>query len=350
MVHQFTTNNNGRHVNGFCPSFQTRNLFLTPFAVRQSYCIIRHQHVQLSMTSDSPRETLPTNVDGIDEDDENHEDLNEIEELKRKTEKRIARNKVELNDLLEKVTTALSCSKIDHLPGIMTRNIDFMLDMSGYEGVSLLKEVIKETEQTGDEDKIQLVNSAIEYIMSFVEEFVNQAKSADDANKNLLGKIIQFITLKGTEGAERKEAMLDKLMKEEKQNFTPGFLRHLEGECQRIASAPQMTPESSKMLETMRIVQTRILEELGDDLGEGAKVLSQLLGYDKREERMAILDAGLTVRGIDFANELNALTKEALEGFKSVRDVDPDLVQIITEVNKRIEKFIGNFKGNNDFQ
>ena len=75
-------------------------------------------------------------------------------------------------------------------------------------------------------------------------------------------------------------------------NFTPGFLRHLDGERARIANAPRMTPESARRLEIIRIIQARVLEELGTDLGEAAVVLGQLMGYEKEEELRAVLDAG----------------------------------------------------------
>ncbi len=76
-------------------------------------------------------------------------------------------------------------------------------------------------------------------------------------------------------------------------------------------------------------------------IGEGAIVLGQLLGYDDRAERLAVLDAGLAVRGIDFAYELAALTEEALDGFKSVTGgADPSLVKTIQEIDDRIRSFI----------
>ena len=54
-----------------------------------------------------------------------------------------------------------------------------------------------------------------------------------------------------------------------------------------------------------------------------------------------MLDAGLAVRGIDFANELISLTEEALEGFRKVQQqVDPDLVKSVKVINERIQLFI----------
>ena len=81
-------------------------------------------------------------------------------------------------------------------------------------------------------------------------------------------------------------------------------------------------------------------------IGEGAIVLGQLLGYDDENERLAVLDAGLAVRGIDFAYELISLTEEALEGFSKVQQqqqqqqVDPDLVKSVKVINERIQLFI----------
>merc|ERR1711862_695778 len=104
----------------------------------------------------------------------------------------------------------------------------------------------------------------------------------------------------------------------EKQNFTPGFMRHLERECIRIQGAKRITPEATKLLQTIQVIQIRIIEELGKDLGEVAIVLNQLLGYDNVNERYAVLEAGLMVRGIDFARELLKVTEDALDGFKEI--------------------------------
>lgn len=288
----------------------------------------------------------------------------EQEEWEKENDARVARQKVEFAQLLLEV---VGCTNVDHLPGIMTRRIDLILNMQGFEGVAILKEAIEEAQQTGDEERIFAVESAVNLILTFAEEFVSNAASLDDGNKQLLGKIVKEITSgwdsssasskssegkgfgnAGGGGVKPKsrpgiddEARLDALFEREKENFTPGFLRHLEGECKRIASAPRLTPESGKMLETLRMIQARVVEELGQELGEGAVVLGQLLGYDDRSERLAVLDAGLTVRGVPFAKELVELTEEALEGFERVPGgADPDLVRIVTEIDERIRQFI----------
>lgn len=65
------------------------------------------------------------------------------------------------------------------------------------------------------------------------------------------------------------------------------------------------------------------------------------MGYDDQMERLAVLEAGLTIRGLNFAKELAALTGEALEGFQRVPGgVDPDLVQRVQEIDIRLQKFI----------
>lgn len=82
------------------------------------------------------------------------------------------------------------------------------------------------------------------------------------------------------------------------------------------------------------------------DIGEGAIVLGQLLGYTDESERMAVLDAGLAVRGVEFAKEMRQLTEEALDGFEAVRksegrdEVDPELVKSVERIDGRIRSFI----------
>lgn len=81
------------------------------------------------------------------------------------------------------------------------------------------------------------------------------------------------------------------------------------------------------------------------DIGEEALVLGQLLGYDDARERQAVLDAGLTIRGLDFAKQMAALTEEALEGFRRVRcGADPDLVERVSQIDWRLREFIEQHK------
>jgi hypothetical protein len=137
-------------------------------------------------------------------------------------------------------------------------------------------------------------------------------------------------------------------MEQERDNFTPGFVRHLEGECDRIANAPQMTPESARLLELIRVIQARVLEEIGKGLGEAALVLGQLMGYESNDELLGVLEAGLTVRGRDFGVEMKQHTEEALDGFKKVPGgVDPELVDKVTLVDKRLQEFLDE---TNEFQ
>jgi len=148
--------------------------------------------------------------------------------------------------------------------------------------------------------------------------------------------------------ASSREEALDNVMKEEKKNFTTGFLRHIEGECNRIANAQKLTTESTRLLEILRLIQTRVLEELGQDLGEAALVLGQLMGYEKESELSGVLDAGLTVQGRDFALEMASLTGEALDGFKRIPGgADQELIEKVSFIDKRLQEFLNE---TNEFQ
>lgn len=180
----------------------------------------------------------------------------EQEEWERMDAIRVKRQEVEFRELVQQV---ISTTDPSHLPGTMTRHMDLLLTMRGYEGTDLMKQVIEEADS---KEEKQQVMAAIDYILSFMEEFVEQTQSLDSTNKQLLGKIIRQMMDKGDATTDR-EQLLDELLQKEKPNFTAGFLRHVEGECERIALAPKMTPESSRLLETLRVIQTRVLEELG---------------------------------------------------------------------------------------
>lgn len=174
---------------------------------------------------------------------------------------RVAQQRVDFQKLINQV---LSTTKTEHLPGLMTKNLELLLQMRGYEGVELIQTAIDGARESRGEEGANQVMTAIDFMLSFTEEFVDQAKTMDNGNKELLGKIIRAMTdNKDRLSAREKEEHLDQIMNDEKEKFSTGFLKHIDGECDRIANAPTMTPESSRLLEIMRIIQTRVLEELG---------------------------------------------------------------------------------------
>ena len=253
-------------------------------------------------------------------------------------------------DLLNQV---IHVNKRENLPRICTQNIDLLVTMKGSDSVSICNAVMEEARLSNDQALIDNTEAAIQYVVYFVETFVAETKSLDMKNKTLLGEIIkhmigrteltQKIDIEDLPSETQREQNLNAFLAHNKEQFTPVFLRHLDGECQRIQNAPQSTPESLKLLEMIRMIQARIIEELGQDLGEGAQVLGQLIGYESKDERLAVLEAGLSVRGVDFAKELNAMTLEALEGFRNaVTGADPGLVAIVQEINDYIQIFITN--------
>jgi len=270
------------------------------------------------------------------------------EEWEREDEIRVQKQGLEFHQLLQDVINATSPLQ---LPSIMSKRIDILLQMRGYEVMNAMNQTIQEAESAQDEQRLEDVMAACDYIVSFTEEFVEQARQMDDQNKMLLGKILQTMTktsssqenpLQEKRTDREREKALEQLLQDEKENFTPGFLRHVEGECNRIQTAPRMSPDSAKLLQTLRMIQTRVVEELGKELGEGAQILGQLLGYDDRNERIAVLEAGLTVRGIDFAREMASLTEEALDGFKAIdkQYVDPELEERVQGLHTHIINFI----------
>eukprot|EP00536_Pseudo-nitzschia_multiseries_P007971 jgi/Psemu1/296756/fgenesh1_pm.193_\ len=276
-------------------------------------------------------------------------------------------SKEEFRGLVEQV---MKTTKSEHVPRLLVNNIELILGLQGEDGAQIISNILEDSRSEGETDDEYDKDSVytqtlqtIEIILSFAEDFVQQAQDMDSNNKNLLGKIIKAMvktendtSISGGEGrslgendmASKREEALDKVMKEEKKKFSTGFLRHIEGECDRIANQPKMTPESARLLDILRMIQTRVVEELGQDLGEAALVLGQLMGYEKEEELLGVLEAGLTVRGNEFALEMAGLTEEALDGFSRVPGgVDPDLVEKVRFIDRRLQQFLNE---TNEFQ
>jgi len=265
----------------------------------------------------------------------------------------------------------------EELPGLFAQNIDMILKVIGMEvGGGLLEEIIREevtttgnvvSEGSGSEEgsgsRLDRITEAVNLILAFVETFVEETSSMDATYKRILGNIFQNIAptknnqsnnndvvvagaSSSSSSSSSMEDRLDEILSVEAEAslYTPGFLRHIEGECERLSSNLDLendNNESARMLEILRLIQTRVLEELGKGIGEGAVVLGQLLGYDDEAERMAVLDAGLAVRGVEFARELRDLTGEALEGFERVDGgVDPGLVEAVKAMDERIGRFV----------
>jgi hypothetical protein len=252
-----------------------------------------------------------------------------------------SQTKKEFNNLLFEV---LKVSDAQHIPSILAKNMELLLNMSSSQlGAEIVDTILKEAREDSGDDAAERIEEVIDLVLSFTEEFVQQAADIEETNKQVLGKIIRAISDKDVSGRDREEA-LDELLAAERSNFTPGFLRHIEGECDRIAAAPKMTPESARLLEILHIIQTRALEEVGQDLGQAAQVLGQLIGYESKAERLAVLEAGLAVQGVDFAGEMVALTEEALEGFTRVggSGADPELIQCVREIDERLRRFLEN--------
>ena len=243
---------------------------------------------------------------------------------------------------------AVSSKNPDHLPKLMADNVESIMSLHGIDGTEVIGRLLEEAASSpggGSEtgEQFQRLSHVVDVVLTFAEQLAEISTDFDKHNKHLLGKIIRMMTSKDQSLTPlQKEERLDNWLAEEKHNFTPGFLRHLEGECSRIANAPKMTAESTRLLEIIRIIQARVLEELGKDIGgEAAVVLGQLMGYDSDVELLGVLDAGLTVRGISFASQMSDLTAEALGGFQKVPGgADPELVRKVNMINSRLNEFL----------
>jgi hypothetical protein len=249
------------------------------------------------------------------------------------------------------VDNVLAVTDSQHIPSLLTKNLELVLSFTSDEGAEIIETVLEDKlMENPNADTATNILEAIDIIITFAEEFVQRTAELERQNKELLGKIIKAISSSKQNQHEdttttitrtTREEALDLLMLQEKEHFTPGFLRHIDMECRRIASAPVVTRESTRLLETLRIIQTRVLEELGTDLGEAAQVLGQLIGYELQSERLAVLEAGLTVRGVSFAQDLLDLTTEALIGFQKVLGgADPELIVRVQQIDDRLRLYL----------
>jgi len=184
------------------------------------------------------------------------------EEWERKNAERVYQQTIQFRKLIEEIMRAESP---ESLPSITSKYLDVLLNMRGYEGVDVLRDVLEEAETSGDKERQEQVEAACDYVLEFMETFVEEARNMDDGYKQLLGKIIKAIAGSGSDAgsARYREEKLDEVLAREQDNFTPGFLRHVENECHRVATAPVMSQESAKLLETLQMVHVRIMEELG---------------------------------------------------------------------------------------
>lgn len=243
----------------------------------------------------------------------------------------------EFRQLLEKV---MSVKDPQHIPSLLTKHMDLILAVNGEQGVAVVQSILDQARQETNNDPAILTQfeQAIDMTLQFAEDFVNAAQSLDEQNKQLVGKILRCMSNKDLAPRAREEA-LDELFTTERSNFSAGFLRHLQGECDRVAQST--ATEAPRTLQMLRVIQARVLEEVGQGLGQAAVVLGQLIAYEDAAERKAILQAGLMVRGVDFATELQALTTEALDGLgRAPGGADPELIRIVQSIDEAIHQFL----------
>ena len=255
---------------------------------------------------------------------------------------RIAKqNEVAFRQLLQ---TVLETTSEDQIPSILGQQIPLLVSVMMQQR-DVIESILSDSLQSGGPDEQERVADALEYMFGFAETFVEHLKALDDQNKQLLGKIIRSASASSSlESYDENNILpsLDDLLESERNNLTPGFLRHLEGECERIANAPNTTPESLRLLQMLRTIQARVVEELGKELGDEAMVLGQLLGYDDPRERIAVLKAGMGVRGVEFSRTMEALTEKALADFQRLGPdaVDPELVERVKGIHDTIQEFL----------
>ena len=169
--------------------FQSRRRIQSPCSSQSKLAAARY----------GPKEIMPTDMNG--------DFFADQEEWEKQDENRILQQKLDFKALLEQM---LALENPQHVPGFMTRNLNFLLSMRGYEGSTLMKEALEEAEKevqngTQEEDYYQRVSDAMDYIISFMEEFVDQSKILDEQNKQLVGKIIRAITQQKQQQEEQEQ-------------------------------------------------------------------------------------------------------------------------------------------------
>lgn len=242
----------------------------------------------------------------------------------------------EITDEFRSLIEKLLVIEQQHVPSLLTNNMELLF--AALPKRDILESIVEENPKQ-EEEVIAIIN----YLGTFVEAFLEEAKAVDKGYKELLGDIIRVMRGNDEEWSKwsNKEEDLDEFLAIKSDDLTPGFLRHLEGECDRIEGAPEKTPDSLHLLNIMRMIRVRVVEEVGKKtLGQGAEVLSQLLSYDEEKERMAVMTAGLELRGLEFAGELESMSQEALERMEKIEEVDPELVYRLTGIHEGIQKYI----------
>jgi hypothetical protein len=136
-----------------------------------------------------PNEDITSQQQQQPEDDDNVVDV-EQKEWERAETARLKRQQQELQSLVQAVMTT---TNPQHVPSIMTKHMELLLNIRGYEGSQLIESILKEAEAQG-EAHVNQVMDAIEFILSFTEAFVDNAQTLDDYNKKLLGKIIKTMS------------------------------------------------------------------------------------------------------------------------------------------------------------
>eukprot|EP00934_Nitzschia_sp_Nitz4_P001721 Nitzschia sp. Nitz4//scaffold253_size28098//15359//17575//NITZ4_008142-RA/size28098-processed-gene-0.30-mRNA-1//-1//CDS//3329544303//1721//frame0 len=171
---------------------------------------------------------------------------------------------------------AMEVCGTEFMPRLLSQNMETIMSLELHEGGDVINTFLEEAKNTSQGTYLR-AKETTDLVLTFAEGVVEGMSKMQEMNQETLGKIVRTMT-DPEKTAQTKEEELDRLMQTEKRNFTPSFLRHLEAECNRLANAPKVTPQSSHMLQIVQMIQSRVVEALGEDLGEAAVILGRLTG------------------------------------------------------------------------
>jgi hypothetical protein len=149
------------------------------------------------------------------------------------------------------------------LPGIITPHVQFLLrsDCSAF--------AAELEAEASNERALDTVRNAYDFLLSFLEEFVEQATAIQRRNQALLAELLAA----AQQGVLQFEQKITAL--QEQLDMT--LLMYLDSEADRLKAAG-----GKEALGVVAIIRARIAAEIEKTMGEEISTLNRLLGFDDR--------------------------------------------------------------------
>lgn len=213
-------------------------------------------------------------------------DRGELQHLRRDME---ARNR--FRGVMEQL---LNAEDEYELPGIVSSHVHVLLDTNCS---ALLAEMQAEAP---NQVALDTLNNAYEFLLAFMELFVEQTIAIQHRNQQLLSEMLT--------AARAGITHFETKMTEVRDRLDVTLLTYLDGEAERMKAAG-----GAESLQAVSVIRARVAAEIDKLMGEEVSILNRLLGFEDRLVTRKALDAAMFQRSAQSGQRFVDLVRGTLQ-------------------------------------